>query len=35
MNYILNQVEIHSTKIEMLLWIIKSASEKRFNSLLF
>ena len=30
MNYILNQVESHSTKIEMLLWIIKSAPEKRF-----
>ena len=30
MNYILNQVESRSTKIEMLLWIIKSAPEKRF-----
>ena len=33
MNYILNQVDIHSKKIEMLLWITKTATEKRFNSL--
>ena len=35
MSYILNQVEIHSKKIEMLLRITKSASEKRFRSLFF
>ena len=35
MSYILNQVEIHSKKIEMLLRITKSASEKRFRSLSF
>ena len=35
MSYILNQVEIHSKKIEMLLRITKSVSEKRFGSLFF
>ena len=35
MSYILNQVEIHSKKIEMLLRITKSVSEKRFRSLFF
>ena len=35
MSYILNQVEIHSKKIEMLLRITKSVSEKRFRSLSF
>ena len=35
MSYILNQVEIHSKKIEMLLRITKSASEKRLRSLFF
>ena len=32
MSYILNQVEIHSKKIEMLLRITKSVSEKRIYS---
>ena len=35
MSYILNQVEIHSKKIEILLRITKSVSEKRFLSLSF
>ena len=35
MSYILNQVEIYSKKIEMLLRMTKSASEKRFRSLSF
>ena len=35
MSYIVNQVEIHSKKIEMLLRITKSASEKSFRSLSF
>ena len=35
MSYILSQVETLSKKIEMLLRITKSASEKRFRSLSF